>query len=96
MKAVKKVEVVVESVAVPQVLALLERHGFPSYTMIPGAYGKGDRGESLGGVSGEFNNSYLVIVCDAERVNDLVELIRPVLKRFGGVSLVSDALWVKH
>lgn len=96
MKAVKKVEVVVESVAVPQVLALLDRHGFSSYTMIPGVYGKGDRGESLGGVSGEFHNSYMVIVCDAEQVSDLVELIRPVLKRFGGVSLVSDALWVKH
>lgn len=96
MKPVKKVEVVVETVAVPQVLALLDRHGFSSYTMMPGAYGKGDRGESLGGVSGEFNNTYMVIVCDLERVNDLVELIRPVLKRFGGVTLVSDAMWVKH
>ena len=55
-----------------------------------------NRGESLGGVSGEFNNSYLMIACDAEQVSTLVELIRPVLKRFGGVALVSDALWVKH
>lgn len=96
MKPVKKVEVIVESVAAHQVLDLLEKHGFPSYTMIPGAYGKGDRGESLGGVSGEFSNSYLMIACDAEQVSALVELIRPVLKRFGGVALVSDALWVKH
>lgn len=96
MKPIKKVEVIVESVAVPQVLALLDRQGFSSYTLIPGVYGKGDSGESLGGISGEFNNSYLVIVCDEARVSDLVELVRPVLKRFGGVTLVTDALWVKH
>lgn len=96
MKSVKKVEVIIESVAAQQVLDLLEKHGFPNYTMLPSAYGKGDRGERLGGVIGDFNNSYLIIICDAEQVSVLVEMIRPVLKRFGGVTLVSDALWVKH
>lgn len=96
MKPVMKVEIIIESVAARQVLDVLERHGFSSYTMIPGAYGRGDRGESLGGVSGEFNNSYIIIACEPDKVTDLVELMRPVLKRFGGVTLVSGAHWVKH
>lgn len=96
MKPVKKVEIIVESVAAPHVLEMLERHGYASYTMIREAYGKGDRGASLGGVSGEFNNSYIIIACEPDQASALVELVRPVLKRFGGVTLVSDALWVKH
>lgn len=96
MKPVKKVEIVIESVASRQVLDILQRHGFSSYTMIREVYGKGDRGESLGGVSGEFNNDYVIIACEPDQVGALVELMRPVLKRFGGVTLVSDAMWVKH
>ena len=64
--------------------------------MMREASGKGDRGVSLGGVSGELNNSYILIACEPDRIGELVEWIRPVLKRFGGMMLVSDALWVKH
>ena len=96
MKPVKRVEIVIESVAAPQLLDILESHGFTQYTMMREAYGKGDRGVSLGGVSGELNNSYILIACEPDRAGELVEWMRPVLKRFGGMMLVSDALWVKH
>ena len=96
MKPVKRVEIVIESVAAPQLLDILESHGFTQYTMMREASGKGDRGVSLGGVGGELNNSYILIACEPERAGELVEWMRPVLKRFGGMMLVSDALWVKH
>lgn len=96
MKPVKRVEIVIESVAAPQLLDILERHGFTQYTMMREASGKGDRGVSLGGVSGELNNSYILIACEPDRAGELVERTQPVLKRFGGIILVSDALWVKH
>ncbi len=96
MKPVKRVEIVMESVAAPQLLDILESHGFTQYTMMHEASGKGDRGVSLGGVSGELNNSYILIACEPDRISELVEWMRPILKRFGGMILVSDALWVKH
>jgi hypothetical protein len=37
-----------------------------------------------------------LIACSEDEANRIVEIVRPILKRFGGVCLVSDAMWVKH
>ena len=44
----------------------------------------------------EFRNVYIVIACSPERCTRIVEAIRPFLRRYGGMCLVSDALWVAH
>lgn len=46
--------------------------------------------------SGAFDNSYIVIACDENESVQIVETVRPILKRLGGICLVSDAMWVKH
>jgi hypothetical protein len=47
-------------------------------------------------LTGVVSNSLLLTTCAPERVAELVEVIRPALKRRGGICLVSDALWVRH
>lgn len=98
MQAIKKVEIIIEYMELPRLLEVLKKE-VPAvgYTVIKEAIGAGGRGEMAGdGLSGEFTNSYLLIACSEDEANRIVEIVRPILKRFGGVCLVSDAMWVKH
>lgn len=97
MQAVKRVEIVTDTIELDRVLDLLEKAGVSGYTVIRNAEGKGHRGVRSGDdVTRVFQNSYVLTACTAEQVEKIVEAIRPVLKRVGGVCLVSDALWVLH
>jgi nitrogen regulatory protein PII len=97
MKPVKKVELVVDAHEVPHLLEQLKRIGVNDYTVISEAHGRGDRGSRAGDVfSGVFDNSYLMIACSETQARQIVETVRPILKRLGGICLVSDAMWVLH
>ena len=97
MEAVKRVEIVTDTIELDRVLELLETVGVSGYTVVRNAEGKGHRGVRSGDdVTRVFQNSYVLTACTAEQVEKVVESIRPVLKRVGGVCLVSDALWVLH
>ncbi len=97
MQAAKKVEIICDSVEVKNVIEILEKAGVPGYTIIPDVIGKGERGLRRGDdITGVFKNSMIITVCDAALIPTIVETIRPVLKRFGGVCLVSDSNYVIH
>jgi nitrogen regulatory protein PII len=97
MKPVKRVEIVVDSVELPRVLRLVESCGVSGYTVIGGVTGKGERGERAGDdLTDVFRNSYVLTACPEEQLAALVAAVRPVLERYGGVCLVSDAQWIIH
>ncbi|RMH07679.1 MAG: transcriptional regulator [Aquificota bacterium] len=97
MEKMKKVEIVVDSVHLGKMLELLQGSGVSGYTVIRDALGMGERGLMAGDeLTDVFKNSYIFTVCTEEVANKVVERIRPMLKKFGGVCLVSDVLWVKH
>lgn len=97
MEKMKKVEIVIDSVHLNRILELLQSLGVSGYTVIRDALGMGERGIMAGDeLTDVFKNSYIFTVCTEETANKIVEQIRPMLKRFGGVCLVSDVLWVKH
>jgi nitrogen regulatory protein PII len=98
MQAIKKVEIIIEHRELADLLAVLKIEALAAgYTVIKEAYGAGERGNMAGdGLSGAFTNSYLLIACSEDEANRIVEIVRPILKRYGGVCLVSDAMWVKH
>jgi nitrogen regulatory protein PII len=97
MTPVKRVEIVVDSLDAPGLLSTLDALGVHDYTAVKGVYGHGARG-SRGGdpFSGAFDNTLLLIACAAEELDGIVEAVRPVLARRGGMCLVSDAGWVRH
>jgi hypothetical protein len=37
-----------------------------------------------------------MIACTETQARQIVETVRPILKRLGGICLVSDAMWVLH
>ena len=65
MQAIKKVEIIIGYMKLPQLLDVLKKEVLAvSYTVIKEAFGAGGRGEMAGdGLSGEFTNSYLLIAC---------------------------------
>lgn len=97
MKRVKRVEIVVDALAVPRVVEAIEGAGVSGWTVVREVTGRGERGlragDDLAGVSA---NGYVLTACDPAELGRLVESIRPILRTFGGVCLVSDAEWLIH
>ena len=97
MKQVKRLEIVVDAPFSERIVAVLQRHGIEGWTVVRGASGHGERGERLGDeITGVSNNHIIVTTCPPERLDALIEDVRPLLKRFGGMCLVSDASWIRH
>lgn len=97
MEPIKRVEIVVGSFELENVLAMIEQSGASGYTVVREIFGKGHRGIRDGAdISDAFRNTMILTACTDEQAKLLVEKVRPVLKKFGGMCLVSDASWVKH
>jgi nitrogen regulatory protein PII len=97
MKPIKKIEIVTDALELQKVVKLLEESGLSGYTVIREVTGKGGRGVRADDeLTGVFKNCYVMTACEEEQVSRVIEAIRPVLKRFGGICLVSDAQWIIH
>src|SRR4028118_1074799 len=97
MQAVKRIEIITDTLEMKEVCAVLEAHGLSGYTVIKDVIGKGDRGHQSGDdLTDVFKNSYLLTTCAPGQVEEIVEALRPLLKKRGGVCLISDAQWVIH
>ena len=97
MQAVKKVEIIVDTFHIDDVLSILEQVHVSGYTVIKNTSGKGNFGIAYSSLDFEFTNSYIMTVCTDEiQLNRLVELITPLLKKFGGICLVTESQWVVH
>ena len=98
MKPCKRIEVVIEQIMAPKLIEQLRAQGTRSYTAIPNVSGVGDRGiRRADELAGDSSNTLFVIACEnLDEVENIVELVRPLIKRSGGICIVSDALWVLH
>ena len=98
MKPCKRIEIVIEAPLARRMEQLLRELGAPGYTLIPRASGSGDRGlrraDEPTGTS--TNCVFIVAADDPDTVQRLVEGIRPLLSRSGGICLISDAQWLRH
>lgn len=97
MLDVKKVEIIIDSSFVDNTLQLLDQAQVSGYTVIKDTAGKGDRGESCSDFNCTFSGSYIMTVCTNDKqLNYLMEKVQPLLKKVGGVCLVTDAKWIEH
>jgi nitrogen regulatory protein PII len=94
---VKRIELVIEAVEKPRVISTLKSINIHHYTIYKHVGGYGERGPRDDLAFGEkFENVTFVIACPENQLNLIIEALRPILKSFGGMCLVSDALWVIH
>lgn len=97
MEALKRIDLVVPEMLLREVTAVLDRHQVGGYTVTRGLSGRGDRGIQAGdGLAGEFSNAGVMVVCAEPLLAALLEDMRGLLARHGGLCLVSDTLALRH
>lgn len=94
LQSVKKIEIIVSCLEVPAVLKILRKNSIERYTVINNISGSGEHGYSGDDL---ITNSYIMIICtDLELAEQLSNAMRPLLKKLGGIFVVTDAQWIAH
>lgn len=97
MQQVKKVEIIISNLELKEIIKILDNLKISGYTIFKDVSGKGERGLSDNDLDNVFGYSYLMTVCTNEKqLNYLIEDITPLLKKVGGVFLVTDTQWIHH
>ncbi|MEG3437999.1 hypothetical protein V0288_12795 [Pannus brasiliensis CCIBt3594] len=97
LKTVKKVDIIVSHSFLPETLQILDTIGVSGYTVLENTRGKGDRGLSCDDLDCDYSGNYIMTVCsDEEQLDRLVDKIQPLLKKAGGILVVTDARWLNH
>ncbi|MEM0954397.1 MAG: transcriptional regulator [Pseudomonadota bacterium] len=98
MRPCKRLEIVIERSQTHRLEAALKAAGVSGFTVIQNAGGSGDRGyRRADDVTDTDENCVFIVAVEGDAVlEQLIAGVRPILKRFGGVCLVSDAQWLIH
>lgn len=97
MQEVKKVEIIISTLELDEIIDILDTIRVSGYTIVKNVSGKGERGTSYNDLGREFSNSYIMTVCTNEKqLNNLVDELLPLLKKIGGVCLITESKWVNH
>jgi nitrogen regulatory protein PII len=97
MEAIKKIEIITNSLELSKVLEILEKSGVSGYTVIEDVIGKGNRGRVFNDLETHtLSNAYIISICTESEEKKLVDAVRPIIKKYGGVCIVSDAKWIVH
>lgn len=83
MSKMKRLEMVVETHAVPLVVKLLQKHA-TGYTMVPNVTGLGEHGERAGDIT------LLVTVTTSDHVDPIINAVMPLLNARSGIVMVTD------
>lgn len=96
MHAVKRIEIVIDKPHVRQVRRVLDGIGVPGLTVFEAEAGYGDRGERSGGeLSDAQVNCCILTTCRVEQVEAFAKAIEPLLRKYGGLCLISDAMVIR-
>jgi nitrogen regulatory protein PII len=94
LQSVKKIEIIVSDLEFPAVLKILKKNLVKHYTVINNVSGSGEHGYSGDDL---ITNSYIMIICtELEMAEQLSNAMQPLLKKLGGIFIVTDAQWIAH
>lgn len=98
MNPCKRIEIVIEEHLAGRLSDQLDAAGAPGYTVIRRTGGRGHRGiRRADDPTGTATNCIFIVACEDEAiVAAILERVQGMLKRSGGVCLVSDAGWLQH
>lgn len=97
MEKQKRVEIIVGNYDLPQLLRLLNQQQINAYTLIPDIKGNGDRGlRDADGLTEAFKNCMLLLYCSIESWEKLKEPLRELIKKVGGMVVLSDCEILLH
>lgn len=91
MRTVKRIEIIANSFELGKILDALKKAGVPGHIVIRNVAGQGLRGtEDLDMTM--LDNVYIIAFCPPEKIEPAIEIMRPLLNKFGGACYVSDTL----
>ena len=97
MTEVKRIDIIVDHMHTSRVVRVLDDVGVEGYSVVPNVRGRGERGmQYADGVSESASNDLIITTVTPDSIEALESELRPLLKRFGGTCLVSDARWLEH
>ncbi len=92
MIKVKKVEIIANCMDVRTVIKEMEQVGINGYSVIRGVSGRGKHGKTHEESHiDSMTSCYIMAACPEAQAEALIVAVTPLLKRFGGICLVSDA-----
>ncbi|ARO89002.1 transcriptional regulator [Nitrosospira lacus] len=91
----KRIDIVIDEEALDDLLELCRAAGVRGYTVIKQAGGLGSRGERRpDDYALEEKNAVVILACEEKQAERIIMSLRPKLKDFGGMCLLSDCQWV--
>jgi nitrogen regulatory protein PII len=94
MHPIKRIEIFSDSVELGKILKGLKKSGITNCTVIRHVSGSGVRGTIGDDIDMLLENDYVIVFCLADQVDGVVQMIRPILNKFGGSCYVSDVMEV--
>ncbi len=98
MHPVKRIEIIVSSMELPKILEALDNTDVTGYSVIKDVVGRSRWGK----VSDDYDlaattlsDVYIIAYCPPETIKKVVEPIRPILNKYGGVCYVSEAMEIR-
>lgn len=94
--AMKRLEIVIGIEQLEELMTLLGKSKVKGYTLIKNAGGYGSRGtRDPHDVIMDDENVVVILACKDDQAQVIVAELRPVMKKLGGMCLISDCLWVE-
>jgi nitrogen regulatory protein PII len=96
MTPAKKVEIIVEAVSQPKIIALLAKLNIQGYSIIKEVSGSGSHGTyDAEEISDLFKNVYFMVICSDQEAHTLLEATRSLIKKYGGIAFTSEVQLLK-
>ncbi len=95
MHPVKRIEIIANSVELGKILDGLKQADVSGHLVIRNVAGHGIRGNSEDLEMTMLDNVYVIAFCPPETLKRAVEIIRPILNKFGGTCYISDAIEIR-
>lgn len=92
----KKLELIIEAVEEQKIIGILDRFGINGYSVIRDVRGRGKKGERrFSELTGIMKNILFIVVDEEEKINAFVNEVKPILKNYSGVMILSDVTLIK-
>ena len=95
MHLVKRIEIIANSFELGKILDGLKQAGVSGHLVIRNVAGQGLSGSSEDLDLSMLDNVYIIAFCPPEKIKPVVEIIRPILNKFGGTCYISDAMEIR-
>lgn len=92
----KRIEIIIDSGRLEELINLLIETGTRGYTVIKKVSGLGSRGtRDPNDILWDEGNAVVILACQEDQVAKIMEGLRPKLKKYGGMCLISECEWVE-